>query len=165
MSVGVNIIQNVPFVDVENGLRQPKNAHDLVAHTREVFKSKKTFPLAFRKKQLKNLEQFLKNEEEALCKAVYDDLKKPKAETIIHELTLVQTEIRIALSNIDDWAKPQQVKKTVLNFFDDLYIYSDPLGVVLVIGAWNYPLQLTLAPLVGKLKVFFEYTYLFYIFC
>lgn len=154
MSVGINKIRDVSFIDVENGLSQPKNAHELVVRTREVFKSKKTFPLAFRKKQLKNLHQFLQNEEEALCKALYEDLKKPNAETIIHEITLLQSEIRVALNNIDDWAKPEQVRKTVVNIFDNLYIYSDPLGVVLVIGAWNYPIQLTLAPLVGKLKAF-----------
>lgn len=138
------------FVNVENVLSEPKTAYDLVARTREVFRSKKTIPLAFRKNQLKNLQNFLYKEQDALCRALSEDLKKPDAETVVHELTLVLTEIRIALSNIDDWARPESVKKTVLNFFDDLYIYSDPLGVVLVIGAWNYPIQLTLAPVVGK---------------
>lgn len=136
-------------VDVENDLMK-LNAQELVTRTRKVFMSKKTMPVAFRKTQLKNLEIFLQKEEDALCKAMYEDLKKPKAETIIHELTLVLTEIRIALNNIDHWVKPENVKKTVINIFDDLCIYSDPLGVVLVIGAWNYPIQLTLTPLVCK---------------
>lgn len=149
MSAGIGKIKDV--VDVENGFMNPKNPHDLVLRTREVFKSKKTIPLSFRKKQLRNLRKFLEKEEEALCKAVYEDIRKDKTQTIIHEIVLVLTEIRVALDNIDDWSKPESVKKTILNFFDGLEIYSDPLGVVLVIGAWNYPVSLTLAPLVGKL--------------
>lgn len=147
MSIGVKIEESSIADD-----KKWKNPHELVSRTRDVFKSKKTIPLAFRKKQLKNLLKFIQNEEEDICKAMYEDLKKPKAETIINELTMLQIEIRIALDNIVDWTKPERVKKTIANIFDDLYIYSDPLGVVLVIGAWNYPIQLTLGPVVGKLK-------------
>lgn len=143
--------QEVTFVNVEHGFKQPKSAREIVERTREVFKSQKTVPLAFRKKQLENLHRFLEDEKDALCKATYDDLKKPKDETLIHEVIFLQTEIKIALRNLNDWAKPEGVKKTILNFFDNLYIYSDPLGVVLVIGAWNYPIQITLAPVVGEL--------------
>lgn len=151
MTSSWNNIQEVTVVNVENGLKQPRSARELVERTRQLFKSQKTYPLAFRKKQLKNLHKFLENEKDALCKAAYQDLKKPKDETLIHEVIFLQTEIKIALNNLDDWAKPESVKKTILNFFDDLYIFSDPLGVVLVIGAWNYPIQITLAPVVGKL--------------
>lgn len=151
MASSLNKSPEVTVVDVEYVLKQPKSARELVERTREHFKSQKTFPLAFRKKQLKNLHKFLEDEKDALCKATYQDLKKPKDETLIHEIIFLQTEIKIALKNLDDWAKPESVKKTILNFFDDLYIYSDPLGVVLVIGAWNYPIQVTLAPVVGKL--------------
>lgn len=150
MSLDSKNIQGITILDIDNEINKPKTAKELVARTREVFRSGKTVPISFRKKQLKNLRNFLLKEEEALCKATYEDLKKSKAETIVHEINLTVSEINIALKNIDDWAKPKSVRKTFLNFFDSLYIYSDPLGVVLVISAWNYPIQLTFAPLVGK---------------
>lgn len=136
------------IIDVENG--QPKNPHEMVNRLRQVFKTKKTFPISYRKKQLRNLLDFARKEEDALCKAMYQDFKKPREETIVHELLLFATEVRVALENIDDWSKPEHVKSTLVNFFDDLYIYSDPLGVVLIIGAWNYPIQLSLCPLISK---------------
>jgi len=34
---------------------------------------------------------------------------------------------------------------------DKVYIVNDPYGVVLVLGAWNYPMQLTLMPLCGAI--------------
>ena len=53
--------------------------------------------------------------------------------------------------NIKKWATPQLVSDTIANFPSKNYIYPDPYGVCLVIGAWNYPLQLTLAPIIGAM--------------
>lgn len=145
---------NSSVVDIENSSTQSKNAHEVVTQLRKTFKSKKTFPISYRKKQLKGLLEFAKKEEEILCKALYEDFKKPSVETIVHELILLSTEIRVALRNIDDWTKPKHVKSTIVNFFDDLSIHSDPLGVVLIIGAWNYPIQLLLVPFVSKYFIF-----------
>lgn len=154
MSLGTDKMRTDTFVDVENGLSQGISTRALVVRTKEVFKSKKTIPVEFRKKQLQNFQEFVKKEEEALCRAMTEDSKKPRDEIKMHELNLLEHEIRTVLNNIDDWTKPEHVKKTVINFFDDLQIHSDPLGVVLVIGAWNYPVQLTLVPVVGKLFIF-----------
>ena len=46
--------------------------------------------------------------------------------------------------------KDEYVEKNILTVLDETYIHNDPLGVVLIMGAWNYPLQLSLAPLAGR---------------
>ena len=47
--------------------------------------------------------------------------------------------------------KPEQADKALPFKFDDCYVVSEPLGVALIIGAWNYPVQLILMPLVGAI--------------
>ena len=54
-------------------------------------------------------------------------------------------------NNLESWVKPQYVDKDLANKSNDCMICYDPLGVTLIIGAWNYPLQLTLLPLVGAI--------------
>ena len=63
----------------------------------------------------------------------------------------IVTEIANALKNVDDWMAPQYVQKDLLNKMNDVYILPEPFGVVLILGAWNYPVQLTLAPVVGAI--------------
>lgn len=60
-------------------------------------------------------------------------------------------EIELTLDNLHDWAAPQHVKKNLMTMQDDVYINYEPLGVVLVIGAWNYPLVVLLQPVVGAI--------------
>jgi len=67
------------------------------------------------------------------------------------ELGLVEAEIHTALSNLDRWMKPQYTGTSALNWPAGSSVQPDPLGVVLIMGAWNYPMQLTFAPLVGAI--------------
>lgn len=143
---------NASVIDLENNHSISKNtAAGLVEHTRNVFKSRKTLPVEFRKQQLKNLLKFLEHEEESILKALHQDLNKSKHESITSELSVTKKDVKEALNNVGKWMKPQKVKKTVANFFDSVFICSDPYGVVLVIGPWNYPLFTLLAPVVGAI--------------
>ncbi|UYV84013.1 ALDH3A2 [Cordylochernes scorpioides] len=76
---------------------------------------------------------------------------RPKQECILVEVEYVLNDIRMMLYNIDEWAKPTAVQKNMVLILDDPYIISEPYGVVLVLGPWNYPLQLALAPFVGAI--------------
>lgn len=60
-------------------------------------------------------------------------------------------EIDIMIKELSVWAEDEPVAKTRTTQEDDLYIHSEPLGVVLVIGAWNYPFNLTIQPMVGAI--------------
>ncbi|CAH1991168.1 unnamed protein product [Acanthoscelides obtectus] len=78
-------------------------ALNMVQSARRAFASNKTRSTKFRKTQLKELVKFLEKEEKALCTAVYDDLKKPKAETILHEILTVIKEAREAVNSLQSW--------------------------------------------------------------
>lgn len=71
--------------------------------------------------------------------------------TPLLELIGLENEIKLAERELGDWARPQPVEKNLLTLIDDVFIKPEPLGVVLIIGAWNYPWGLTLGPLIGAI--------------
>jgi aldehyde dehydrogenase (NAD+) len=115
------------------------------------FNSRTTYPYAFRVKQLEALKQALYTHENQIYEALYEDLKKNKEECWVTEIGFTIAEINNAIKNLKKWMKPSRVKTNLLNFPSKSYILAEPLGVVLIIGPWNYPLQLLLAPLVGAI--------------
>lgn len=118
---------------------------------RDHYKSGFTRSYAFRKAQLQKLKQALLLHEEAIYHALHTDLKKSKEESWVTEIGFVISEINAALKDLRYWMSPEKVKTNLLNLPSSSYITSEPLGVVLIIGPWNYPLQLLLAPLVGAI--------------
>lgn len=113
------------------------------------FNSNKTKSIDFRKQQLKKLKKLLKENEDVLFEAIYRDFKKAKFETYTTELSLLYSEIETALSQLNSWSKKKRVRTNFANFPAKSYIIPEPLGVVLVIGAWNYPYQLAIAPAIA----------------
>jgi aldehyde dehydrogenase (NAD+) len=118
---------------------------------RAYFDSGITKPAAFRKQQLKQLKESILRHEEDLYHALYADLKKSKEESWVTETGLVLNEIRIAIKNLDRWMRPERTSTNLLNFPSASRIEKEPLGVVLIVGPWNYPLQLLFLPLVGAI--------------
>lgn len=114
----------------------------------EFFKTGKTLDLDFRKAQLKKLENILKASENLLYEAIYKDFRKSEFETYTTELSFIYNEIKFYIKNLKKLSKPQKVKTNLSNFPGSSYIYKDPYGKSLVIGAWNYPYQLSLLPVV-----------------
>ena len=74
---------------------------------------------------------------------------QPSVETIIMEF--IKNDIRDQLIHIKEYMKPKSVPKNLVVMMDSAYIQYEPYGVALVIGAWNYPIQLVLCPLVGAI--------------
>lgn len=60
-------------------------------------------------------------------------------------------EIETTIKKLPEWAADEPVEKTPQTQHDELYIHSEPLGVVLVMGTWNYPFNLTIQPMVGAI--------------
>jgi acyl-CoA reductase-like NAD-dependent aldehyde dehydrogenase len=87
-----------------------------------------------------------------LIEAVYKDLKKPDFEVLGTEIEVVRNEIRSILINIDRLVKPESVPINIATSLDKTVIVYEPYGSVFIIGAWNYPIQLCLAPLVGAIS-------------
>lgn len=107
--------------------------------------------MRFREEQLKNLLKLYEENAKAFEDAVHADFRKPPAETAIHEVELGKNDLRNLIYNLREYAKPDKPPKPLVNLLDGVYVYKDPYGVVLVMGAWNYPLQLTMVPVAGAI--------------
>lgn len=115
------------------------------------FNSNQTKSIDYRKQQLIKLKNVLKANEDVLFEAIYLDFKKSKFETYTTELSLLYSEINNALSKLSYWSKKKKVRTNLANFPAQSYIVAEPLGTVLIIGAWNYPFQLSIAPAIAAL--------------
>lgn len=110
-----------------------------------------TKPYAFRKEQLQKLKAALFQFENELHQALYADLKKSPEESWVTETGFLLSEINATLKNLKKWMQPDLVKTNLLNLPSKSYVMKEPLGTVLIIGPWNYPLQLLFTPLVGAI--------------
>ena len=120
----------------------------IIEQQRAYFQSHETKSISFRRKQLKRLKQAILAHEQNLFKAIASDFQKSAFDTYTTELALVYHDIDIALSNLKLWAQTKSVKTNLVNFPAKSYVVPEPLGVALVIGAWNYPYQLCFGPIV-----------------
>lgn len=124
---------------------------DIVNNQHDFFEQNSTRDLSYRIKQLKKLKSVLKEHEEQFRDALKEDFQKPELETFVTEIGILYSEIDHILKHIKDWAKPERVWGSLINFPSRSYIYRQPYGVALVIGAWNYPLLLSLSPALGAI--------------
>lgn len=115
------------------------------------FSKGRTRSLEYRKEQLKQLYRFLDDNQKLIVETLKNDLRKPWFETLIVEVDFVLNEIRSTLYNIDRYVKKKSVSKSMPTLFDDAFVHQEPYGLVLIVGAWNYPVQIILAPLVGAI--------------
>lgn len=123
----------------------------LITQQRNFFNTHATKELPFRIEQLNKLEFLLKSNEDALNEAIYADFKKSAFENYVTELALLYHDIKQAKRNLHKWSRKKKVSTNLPNFPASSYILPEPLGVCLIIGAWNYPYQLTLAPAVAAI--------------
>lgn len=121
---------------------------DILSKQRDFFKSQRTKDIPYRLSLLKALKQEIVSNEQAIYDALKKDFKKPAFETFISEFGLVISELNLAIKNLHKWAKPKQVKSSMLTFPSQDYIYKEPYGNVLIIAPWNYPFLLAIGPLI-----------------
>ena len=122
-----------------------------LAMLRATFQQGTTRDLKWRRGQLLALERFLVDREAEITKALHDDVRKSPAEAFLTEINFLRGEIRFALRHLKSWMKPHRVLVPLIYQPAKAHYSREPYGVVLIIGAWNYPLQLCLAPLISAL--------------
>jgi aldehyde dehydrogenase (NAD+) len=120
-----------------------------VARLRETFDSGRTRPLAWRRKQLEGLLAFAKENSDALVAALQADMGKPELEARAADVGQITTEAKLALKNLKKWTKPEGAGW--IPILGRSFVQRDPLGVVLIIAPWNYPVGLLISPLVGAI--------------
>ncbi len=124
---------------------------DLVARQRTYFESGATFPLHFREQQLATLSQALRKHERQLLDALHDDLRKNETEAYTTEIGFLHAEIRHTLRHVAKWMRPHNAFSPLVIAPSRGALHYQPLGTNLILAAWNYPLQLSLAPLIGAI--------------
>lgn len=127
------------------------NYSEVVNTARNAFNREVTKPLDFRIKQLKAFHKLLDENGEEMVAAIRKDLKKPYTEALLVEVEAVKNEIKGVLYEIHNWVKPEKTDSNVILLLDNPFIFPQPYGVVLIIGAWNYPFCLVTLPLMGAI--------------
>lgn len=98
------------------------------------------------------LKNIIKENEEDILNALNKDLGKAHFEGYATEIGMVYDEINMHIKNLKKWAKRETRKSLMIHFPAKSYIYKEPYGVALIIGPFNYPFQLTVAPLIGAIS-------------
>lgn len=124
---------------------------ELIKKQRNFFRKGKTKKLSYRLFYLRKLLRWINENDDRIILALKQDLGKSEAEGYMTEVSVVKEEIRHTIRHLVLWAKPKHVKTPVTQFPSVSYIYKEPYGVVLIMSPWNYPFQLTIAPLIGAI--------------
>jgi len=102
--------------------------------------------------QLRALRKVLTSDIGGITKAMQLDFGKPYSEILLTEIVTVVHEIDFHVKKLKSWMKPTRVRGSLLTFPSRSKIYPVPFGVCLIIGAWNYPIHLSLMPLIGAIS-------------
>lgn len=122
-----------------------------LARLRAAFDSRALQSYEARQAQLTKLAACFEKYERPLMEALHQDLRKSESESYVSELAVVHHELQMTRKKLRQWMRPKRVGTPLFLWPGRSEIHCEPLGVVLVIGAWNYPVMLTLIPLIGAL--------------
>lgn len=148
------IKKNSPDADAMTVLSDPDlpletQVADILQAQRDFFASGQTQSLEFRLTQLEKLKASVLNHQTEIIDAVKSDLGRPEYEGyfeigVLDELKYVQKRLK-------KWTQPQRVCLPITQLPGSAWVQPEPLGVVLIIGPWNYPFQLVISPLIGAI--------------
>ncbi|CAM2929645.1 aldehyde dehydrogenase family protein [Skermania piniformis] len=124
---------------------------DTVRRLRATYATGRTRSARWRQDQLSALERMLREREADFAAALATDLGRPATDAWLADLAPVAAEARHARKHLDGWMRRKRVRVPLSAMPATAWYQPEPLGVVLIIGPWNYPVFLALAPLVGAL--------------
>ena len=123
----------------------------VVAKTRSAYESGKTRPLAWRKTQLQACVRMLQENADQFAEALATDLGRGPEEAWLYDVGFSITEIELMIKNLKKWTEPRKVSTPMVSLPGSSHRVPQPLGVVLVIAPWNYPIQLLVIPVAGAI--------------
>jgi len=124
---------------------------EVVSSARQAFATGKTKSVEWRIKQLKGLMKMYEENDTVFYDALHKDLRRPKWESMAAEVENNKNDIIGTLREIKEWTADKHTKKNMATLMDKTIIRAEPFGVVLIIGSWNYPLHISLAPMHGAI--------------
>ena len=131
---------------------EPRPAVDaVVARLRATFASRRTRDLGWRVRQLAAMERLLDERENEIAQALADDLGRAPAEAWLGDIASTKAEATYARKHVRSWAKRRRTRLSLTSLPGRGWYQYEPLGVVLIIGPWNYPVYLSLGPLVAAI--------------
>lgn len=125
---------------------------EVIENQRAFFNSGVTRSIQFRLQQLNILKNMISMHEQEIVAAIHADLGKPAAEAVITEILVVQNDINFLIKNLKKLTKDECVRTPLVLQPGSSRIVHEPYGCVLIIGAWNYPFQLLISPLIGAIS-------------
>lgn len=123
----------------------------LVQGQRRYFKAGKTRPVSWRVEQLKAIKAMIEARRGAIREALRHDLRRNETDADLMDIDINVHEAEFALAHLHDWIKPRREATPIVMEPGHVRVRRDPLGVTLIIGAWNEPFMLTLGPMVSAI--------------
>ena len=124
--------------------------NNIVKVQRDYFDTDETHPYEFRLSQLQKLKQAIKDRKEQFADALYSDLGRPEFEAYL-ELAILYDDLKDTIANLKKWMKPAKVKTNLMSQPAKSRIEYCPLGNVLILVPYNYPVILAFQPLIGAI--------------
>jgi aldehyde dehydrogenase (NAD+) len=118
---------------------------------KRTFATGRTKTYQWRVEQLTALNQMIVENEKEIIAALHTDLGKSETEAWLTEVGYSTADIKDNVKRLKSWMKPTKVSTPMMAKPGKSYIVNEPLGVALIIGAWNYPFQLVITPLVAAI--------------
>lgn len=119
---------------------------------KEFFESGRTINVDYRIKNLKKLNDIIKKNEDKILSELKKDLGKSNFEGYVTEVGILYDDINFHIKNVKKWSGEEKRKSPIVYYPSKSYIYKEPYGVTLIIGPFNYPFQLVIAPLIGAIS-------------
>ena len=129
-----------------------KTYQDIFKRQQQYFRSGQTLPLKWRWAQLRKLNTAIKTYQASIIEALKADLAKSEMESYVTEIGILYRSIKHNLKHLKQWMKPKKVSTSFLLPLSKAHLHSEPLGVNLIIGPFNFPFQLAIATTDGSLR-------------
>ncbi len=127
------------------------NITAILNRQRAFYDSGQTRPVEFRLRQLRALERAVRGNEHAILAALQADLRKSAVEGFATEIGMALEDLKHIRSRLRKWAAPRRVSTHWVQWPGSAWIYPEPYGIILIIGPWNFPFLLMIAPLIGAI--------------